>query len=315
MPNNWENKYLKMPPNAFNGPSKDDILNALSLFFGAPNAPEKLADYTQVPSQPTLRRPTLRRATLRRATPRPTSRAAPAPRPRRPHTPAHCGDVRPPPARHRRRTQRRFCKKSEPAPAAPAPPAPAAPLTPRRAQYAFPDAYAGQSTALRDTMVNLIIQVPPCSPARRDRTVLLRIADVLHAFLAVSARLAHEPNASFYANRRVRCVKQTHFPQALAHCQTHHSMLSFFVCRTTVEWDELRFECVQKSTQSRVPQPGYPHARPDHLPARVSQRPPDAARALWYARIANSNTVHYHNSPPHGLHGSLRRMERCSRFG
>ena len=45
----WNNpqKYLKLPQGAFSGPSKDDIVNALSLFFGSPSNPEKLADYTQ----------------------------------------------------------------------------------------------------------------------------------------------------------------------------------------------------------------------------------------------------------------------------
>lgn len=69
---------LKLPAASFSGPAKDDIINALGMFFGAPSAPEKLADYTA----------------------------------------AHA------------------------------------------ATYAFPDAYAGQSTALRDTMINLIIQSP-----------------------------------------------------------------------------------------------------------------------------------------------------------
>ena len=42
------NNTLKLPQAAFSGPSRDDILNALSLFFGSPVSPEKLADYSQV---------------------------------------------------------------------------------------------------------------------------------------------------------------------------------------------------------------------------------------------------------------------------
>lgn len=43
---NWSG-HLKLPQSAFSGPSRDDILNALSLFFGSPVSPEKLADYSQ----------------------------------------------------------------------------------------------------------------------------------------------------------------------------------------------------------------------------------------------------------------------------
>lgn len=45
-------KYLKLPQGAFSGPSKDDIVNALALFFGSPSNPEKLADYTQARAVP-----------------------------------------------------------------------------------------------------------------------------------------------------------------------------------------------------------------------------------------------------------------------
>ena len=53
MPDKWNDpqKYLKLPQGAFSGPSKDDIVNALALFFGSPSNPEKLADYTQISCQ------------------------------------------------------------------------------------------------------------------------------------------------------------------------------------------------------------------------------------------------------------------------
>ena len=48
--NAWKDseQSLKLPATAFSGPGKDDIVNALSMFFGAPAQPEKLADYTAV---------------------------------------------------------------------------------------------------------------------------------------------------------------------------------------------------------------------------------------------------------------------------
>lgn len=37
---------LAMPQGSFKGPSRDDIIGALSVFFGQAASPEKLSDYT-----------------------------------------------------------------------------------------------------------------------------------------------------------------------------------------------------------------------------------------------------------------------------